>query len=138
MSGDEPFHLKRKGAKWWHSDDYASPSLRPSSLGEFFFHVLSAGAHIGTVWPFNAKFRGSVVIVTVYMTDAQREHIESATRYRFRPPPKITLNSSSSRTGLATSPATTPAAGREPVPGKPDGVQTPNPASSGANSHGAL
>lgn len=90
---DEPVHLKEAGAEWWHSDDHASPSLRKSSLGEFFFVVLSEGAHVGYIWPFNHKFSGSGVYVSIYATDAQRQAIEGKTRFRFRRPPKINVNS---------------------------------------------
>lgn len=93
MSGNEPVWLKTQGASWWHSDDYASPRLHKSSMGEFFYHVLSSGAHIGEVWVFNRKFRGSGVYVSVFMTEAMKAEIEAATRYRFRTPPKINLNS---------------------------------------------
>lgn len=89
----EPHDLKAKGATWWHTDDYASPNLSKSSLGDFFFHVLKSGAYVGEVWPFNYRFKRSLVVVSVFMTDAQRAEIEAATRVRFRPPPKITLNS---------------------------------------------
>jgi hypothetical protein len=84
--------LKAKGAKWWHSDDYASPNMSKASLGEFFHVALSAGAQIGDVWPFNPSYDRSAVFVTLYMTDEMKAEIEAKTRYRFRPPTKVHLN----------------------------------------------
>lgn len=84
--------LKAQGARWWHTDDHSSPSLSKASLGAFFFVALRAGAQIGEIWAFNRNHPRSPVYVTVFMTQAQKEAIESATPVRFRPPPKISLN----------------------------------------------
>lgn len=89
---DEPIHLKRAGAEWWHSDDYASPNMTKASLGEFFNAVLSEGAHVGEIWPFNHEYSRSAVYVSIYATEAQRQAIEARTRYRFRHSPKIKMN----------------------------------------------
>lgn len=88
----EPVHLKQAGAKWWHTDDYHSPNLSKASLGEFFYHVLKAGGYIGEVWPFNHKFDRSGVYISVFITDKMKAEIESKTRFKFRPPPKIELS----------------------------------------------
>ncbi len=83
--------LKKAGATWWHTDDYASPSLSKASLGEFFYVALSAGVQIGEIWPFNHKYARSSVLVSVYATNAQKDEIERKTKYRFRKPPKISV-----------------------------------------------
>lgn len=88
--------LKQKGAKWWHSEDYNSPNLSKASLGEFFHVVLSTGAQIGEVWPFNYTYSRSAVYVSIFATDEQKTKIEAATRYRFKTPPKVHLNSGNS------------------------------------------
>lgn len=89
---DESPTLKRAGATWWHTDDYASPSLTKASLGEFFHAVLSAGAQIGEVWPFNHRHARSLVLVSLFATDAQKAEIEGKTRYRLRRPPVAHVN----------------------------------------------
>lgn len=93
MTVIESIQLKAAGAKWWHSQDYASPSLSKASLGEFFYTVLREGAQIGSIWSFNPAFDRSAVYVTVFMTDDMKTAIEAKTRFRFVPPPKISLNS---------------------------------------------
>ncbi len=65
----EPIHLKQAGARWFHSHDHHSPNLSKTSLGEFFTVVLSAGAYIGEIWPFNHRFYRSAVYVSVFMTE---------------------------------------------------------------------
>lgn len=87
----ESIILKNKGAKWYVTDDYASPNLSKSSLGEFFFTVLSTGAQIGEIWPFNYKYARSLVVVSIYCTEEQKIEIETKTRYRLKPPTKISL-----------------------------------------------
>jgi len=83
--------LKAAGATWWHTDDYASPNLTKASMGEFFHVVLSTGAQIGEVWPFNYRYARSMVLVSLFATEAQKAEIESKTRYRLRKPPKVHL-----------------------------------------------
>jgi len=75
---------------WWHSEN-PSPELRPGSLGTFFLETLSAGAKIGMIWPFNYRFKGSLVTVSVFMTPSMKEQIETRTKFRFRTPPRISL-----------------------------------------------
>lgn len=89
---DEPIGLKSKGATWWHTEDYHSPNLSKSSMGTFFNAVLSVGAHVGDIWVFNHNYNKSAVYVSVYMTEDMKNEIESNTKFRFVPPPKITLN----------------------------------------------
>jgi hypothetical protein len=88
----EPFHLKQAGAKWWHSEDHASPSLSKASLGTFLYHVLKTGAHIGSIWPFAPQYNRSPVYFTVFMTDEMKEQIEKETKVKFRPPPIVSFN----------------------------------------------
>jgi hypothetical protein len=78
-------------AKWWHSHDHHSPNMSKASLGEFFHAVLQHDVEIGQVWVFDRRYHRSAVYVTVKMTDETRIAIESATRFRFVPPPKIAL-----------------------------------------------
>lgn len=92
----EPPLLKAKGGRWYHSDDYASPNLTKASLGLFFHEVLKAGAYVGEIWVFNPSYDRSGVYVSVFMTPAMKEGIEERTRFRFRDPPKISLNSTPS------------------------------------------
>jgi len=84
--------LRHAGAAWWHTDDYASPCLSKAGLGEFFFAVLSSGAQVGEVWPFNFRHRRSLVLVSIFATEDQKAEIEAKTRYRLRRPPKIKLS----------------------------------------------
>jgi len=88
---DERPRLKAAGATWWHTDDYASPSLTKASLGEFFTAVLMSGAQVGEVWPF-ATYPRSAVLVSLFATEAQKAEIEAKTRYRLRKPPAIHLS----------------------------------------------
>lgn len=81
--------LVKNGAKWWHSADDASPNLSKASLGLFFHTVLSAGAQIGEVWPFNRHYNRSIVLVTVFATDEMIREIEEKTKFRFVSPPTI-------------------------------------------------
>lgn len=84
--------LKSQGATWWHTEDFNSPNLSKASLGEFFHEVLKIGAEIGSVWVFDRSFNRSSVYVTVFMTEDMKNELETKFRYRFTPPPKITLN----------------------------------------------
>lgn len=84
--------LQNKGGRWYHSDDYTSPTLTKASLGSFLYEVLSVGGEIGTIWPFNPRYKRSSVYFTVFMTPEMKADIESRTRFRFRDPPKISLN----------------------------------------------
>ena len=88
----EPPWLKQAGGKWYHTDDYNSPNLSKASLGTFFSEVLKSGAYIGEVWPLNVNFSRSTVLVTVFMTEEMKAQIEANTKFKFRDPPKITLN----------------------------------------------
>lgn len=85
----ENVKLKQKGAKWWHTEDHASPNLTKTSLGLFFYHVLKVGAQIGSIWPFNPKYDKSSVFITVFMTDEMMIKLENETKFRFKPPPKV-------------------------------------------------
>lgn len=80
-------------AKWWHSDDHHSPTLTKSSLGQFFYTVLKVGAEVGKIWPFAPQYDRSSVFITIRATDEQKTKIEEMTRFKFKPPPKIHLNS---------------------------------------------
>lgn len=93
----EPVHLKAKGGRWYHSDDYASPNITKASLGLFFHEVLKSGAYVGEIWPFNHRYDRTGVYVSVFMTPEMKEGIEAKTRFRFRDPPKISLNSAGIR-----------------------------------------
>lgn len=77
---------------WWHSEDHHSPNLSKASLGEFFYAVLSVGAEVGQVWAFNYRYPRSSVFMTIKATEDQKNQIEAATKFRFKPPPKIHLN----------------------------------------------
>ena len=88
-----PIHLTRKGAEWWHSDDYHSPNLSKASLGSFFFEVLKEGGYVGEIWPFAPQYNRSSVYISVYMTEEMKNNIESRTKFKFRHPPKAHLNS---------------------------------------------
>lgn len=88
MTVENP-RLAHLGAKWWVTDDYASPRLSKASLGEFFHAVLKTGAQIGEIWAFAPQHPRSPVIVAVFMTEPQRLAIEAATKVRFRPPPTV-------------------------------------------------
>lgn len=84
--------LEAKGAVWWHTDDYASPNLSKSSMGEFFNLVLSKPVQIGSVWVFNPEDKRSPVYISVFMEETTKDEIESQSKYKFRLPPKIRLN----------------------------------------------
>lgn len=92
MSDIEPVHLQQAGATWWHSAEGYSPGLSKGSLGEFFFHVLKAGGHIGSVWPFAPQYPRSAVYVTVFMTEAMKAQVESETNFKFKTPPQVRLS----------------------------------------------
>lgn len=78
---------------WWHSHDHYSPNLSKASLGEFFYVVLSSGAEVGKIWPFAPQYQRSSVFISIKATQAQKERIEATTKFRFKLPPKIHLNS---------------------------------------------
>ena len=84
--------LEKQGATWWHTEDFKSPNLSKASLGEFFYEVLKIGGEIGSVWAFNRHYNRSSVYITVLMTEDMKNELETKFRYRFKPPPKITLN----------------------------------------------
>lgn len=88
----ENYSLKIRGAQWWHTHDHHSPNLTKASLGTFFNAVLSEGAQIGEVWTMNPNYPRSIVLVTVFATREMIDNIESKTKFRFREPPKVSLN----------------------------------------------
>jgi len=90
---EPPILLQRAGGRWYHSDDYHSPNLSKASLGSFMVSVLSAGGFIGQVWPFSPKYPRSSVYFTVFMTPEMKDKIEAETKFKFKNPPVITLNS---------------------------------------------
>ncbi|QRG06078.1 hypothetical protein EZH22_24310 [Xanthobacter dioxanivorans] len=90
--------LKAKGATWWVTDETQKggcPAHTKASLGEFFYTVISEGVQIGEIWCFNPKFHRSMTLVTIYATPEQKQTIEEKSAFRFRPPPKVHLNSTS-------------------------------------------
>jgi len=98
MGREEP-GLKAKGATWWVTDETrrgGCPAHTKASLGEFFYTVISEGVQIGEIWCFNPKFHRSITLVTVFATQEQIRSIEEKSAFRFRPPPQVHLNSTSS------------------------------------------
>ena len=88
-----PEVLAKRGYKLYHSAEHeGSLGFYKSQLGEFFYEILKRGAHVGEIWVFDPKFRGSWVGVTVMMTPEMKADVEANTKYRFRDPPKISLN----------------------------------------------
>ena len=87
----EPILLKKKGAIWYHTEDYHSPNLSKSSMGEFFYYVLSEGAHIGDIWVFSPEYKRSAVFVSVFMTEQMKNNIETKTKFKFKLPPKVSV-----------------------------------------------
>lgn len=67
-------------------------SLTKNSLGEFTFAVLSVGGDINSFFVFDHKYPRSAVFISVQLSIAQKEKIESETSYRFDPPPMIALS----------------------------------------------
>lgn len=90
----EPLHLQLKGGKWWRTDVTGTPNLTKNSLGTFFYEVLSVGAYVGEIWPFNIHYARSAVFVSVYMTEEQKKIIEEKTKFRFLPPERPHVNNS--------------------------------------------
>jgi hypothetical protein len=88
----ENIALKNKGAIWYHTKSWYGPSLSKSSLGKFFFEVLSSGAQVGQIWVLNHQYRNSAIMVSVFMTENMKNDIESRTDYRFEIPGQICLN----------------------------------------------
>ena len=88
----EDIRLKTKGAVWYHTDDYASPSLSKASLGLFLYEVLKEGAQIGNIYAFNHNYDRSPVYFSIYMTEDMKNNIESRTKFKFKLPPKININ----------------------------------------------
>ena len=86
----EDIGLKKKGARWFHTDDHHSPSLSKSALGIFFNATISTGAQIGMVSLHKAEWESrGTVYVTVFMTEEMRTKIEGLTKFRFRDPPGL-------------------------------------------------
>lgn len=93
MMADEPTSLKVKGAKWFHTHDHHMPNNSKASLGEFFHAVISEGAHVGEIFCMSPKYNRAWVQVSVFMTDDMKASIEAKTKFRFRNPPQVHLNS---------------------------------------------
>jgi hypothetical protein len=87
-----PTYLQLAGATWWHSADRNSPNLSKASLGEFFYHAMKIGAHIGYIWPFAPEYDRCLVKVSVYMTEDMKVKFEPQTKFRFETPPKVHVN----------------------------------------------
>lgn len=83
MNSMKFYHLSERSGK--------RVSLSKSSLGEFCFNVLSCGASIYQLWPFNPSHHGSAVYPAIKATDAQIEHLKSL-GYDFVAPPTIKVN----------------------------------------------
>lgn len=91
----EDVGLKAKGARWFHTRDYGGGlNLSKTALGEFVFEMLTRGAQIGTFFAL-AQTPRAWVGASVFMTEEMKDLIETETRFKFRNPPRVHLNSKS-------------------------------------------
>ena len=81
---------------WMHSEE--GLSLTKASMTRFIMFCLSNNVEIGDVHAFNYRYKGSAVTASVRLRPDQFEAFEVETGGKLRPPPKVSLNSSSPRT----------------------------------------
>ena len=89
----ENFRLKQAGAVWWYTVDWEGPNMSKASLGSFMYECISEGAQLGDFFCMNNKFPRSAIQVSLFMTEEMKNNIEARTKFRFKRPPKLQLNS---------------------------------------------
>ncbi len=68
-------------------------SLTKASMTRFVMHCLENNIEICQIWPFNPRFKGSLVCAVVKLRPDQIEAFEAATGGKLRMPPRVHLNS---------------------------------------------
>ena len=81
------------GRVWMHCEE--GLSMTKASMTRFVMHCLNNNIEIGQIWPFNYRYKGCLVSVTVRLLPEQFEEFERETNGKLREPPRISLNSSS-------------------------------------------
>lgn len=81
------------GRVWMHCEE--GLNLSKSSMTRFVMFCLTNNVEIGSLHPFNPKFPRSQVSAAVRLKPDQFAAFENETGGKLRPPPRISLNSSS-------------------------------------------
>jgi hypothetical protein len=85
-----------QGRVWMHCEQ--GLSLSKASMSRFVMFCLLNNIEIGSIYPFNYRYRNSQVSASVLMKPEQFEAFEAETYGKLRKPPRIVLNSSSAST----------------------------------------
>jgi hypothetical protein len=84
------------GRVWMHCEE--GLSLSKASMSRFIMFCLLNNVDIGSIHPFNYRYRNSQVSAAVRMKPEQFEAFEAETHGKLRKPPRIVLNSSNAST----------------------------------------
>lgn len=81
------------GRVWMHCEE--GLSMTKASMSRFVMFCLTNGIEIGQIHPFNYRYRGCQVSVSVRLRPEQFAAFEMETKGKLRKPPVLSLNSSS-------------------------------------------
>lgn len=80
----------QQGRVWMHVEE--GLALSKASMTRFIMFCVLSNVEIGTIWPFNRAYHGSLVCASVRLKPDQFEAFEKATGGKLRTPPKLNLN----------------------------------------------
>ena len=86
----EPREVDYAGRVWMHCEE--GLSLSKASMSRFMMYCLTHNVEIGSVHPFNANYKNSLVIASVRLRPNQFQEFEKETGGKLRHPAKIHLN----------------------------------------------
>lgn len=66
--------------------------LSKAGLGAFVYEILSCGGGIDSFFCMAPTYKNSSVFIRVHLSMAQKEYIEENTKYRFDPPPIVSVS----------------------------------------------
>jgi hypothetical protein len=78
------------GRVWMHCEE--GLTMTKASMSRFIMFCLENNIEIGQIWPFNYRYKGTLVSVTVRLREDQFKDFEKVTKGKLREPPKINLN----------------------------------------------
>lgn len=82
-----------QGRVWMHCED--GLSMSKASMTRFIMFCLTNSVEIGSIHPFNYRYKNSQVSAAIRIHPDLFQAFETETRGKLRRPPRISLNSSS-------------------------------------------
>jgi hypothetical protein len=82
---------------WRHSLEHPDGKLKTvkmskASLGEFMYWACKFGCRVGRVWPFNPKYDGCWVGITIEIEEKDIDRFQELSGFGLKKPPKVKLS----------------------------------------------